>query len=78
MIYLLEILDWINFCLQKVIPNNKEFSLFPKICCFQVKCCIPVPVGNLLQWSSILCKNLEFKKKKWSLEFRITDTSAFK
>ena len=46
--FLLETLAWINFQRQKLIPNNKELSLFPKICCLRDSRCR----GNLLQWSS--------------------------
>ena len=48
--FLLETLAWINY---RRIPNYKELSLFPKICCFQKSRYI----GKLLQWSSLwICK----------------------
>ena len=66
----LETLAWINFRQQKLIPNNKELSLFAKICCFRENCCI----GKLLWWSILwICKkNLEVRKKV-KFEWTITD-----
>ena len=68
----LETLALINFCWRRLIPNNKESSLFLKICCFWENCCI----GNLFQWSSLwICKNIWMFAKKWSLEFTIADNA---
>ena len=69
---LLETLAWINFHWQKLILNNKELSLFLKICCFQENSCI----CKLLQWSSFwICKKIWGFWKKWSLEWAITDSA---
>ena len=38
--FLQETLAWINYHRQQLIPNNKELSLFPKICSFRASCCI--------------------------------------
>ena len=71
-VFFLETLAWINCRRQKLIPNNKESSLFPEICCFRESCCIV----KLLQWSSLwICKKiLRVWKKKWNLEWMITDS----
>ena len=63
---------WNSFCWWKLIPNNKELSLFPKIYCFRKNCCI----DNLLQWSSLwIFKRIQGFGKKYIFEFRITDSA---
>ena len=72
--FLLETLAWINYRQRWLIPNNKELSLFSKICCFRKSCFI----GKLLQRSSLwISKKIWGFGKNWSLELRITDNSFY-
>ena len=61
--FLLETLARINFCQRKLILNNRESFLFPKICCFRENCFICKLLGATVKFFLNMQKNLGVNEK---------------